>query len=64
MPSSYTIGAHFESFVQAQLSGGRYNNASEVIRDALRLMEDRERRLMALDASISRGLADIATGRV
>ena len=64
MPSSYTLGKHFESFVQAQLASGRYNNASEVLRDALRLMEDRERTLAALDGSINRGMADITAGRV
>jgi antitoxin ParD1/3/4 len=63
MPSSYTLGKHFETFVQAQLATGRYNNASEVLRDALRLMEDRERRLIALDVALSRGLADIEAGR-
>jgi antitoxin ParD1/3/4 len=64
MPSSYTLGHHFEAFVQGQLASGRYNNASEVLRDALRLMEERERRLAALDAAIARGLADIESGRV
>ncbi len=64
MPTSYTLGKHFESFVQAQLTSGRYNNASEVLRDALRLMEDRERKLAALDTAIERGMADIAAGRV
>ncbi len=64
MPTSYTLGKHFESFVQAQLASGRYNNASEVLRDALRLMEDRERKLAALDTAIERGLADIDAGRV
>jgi len=64
MPSSYTLGKHFESFVQGQLASGRYNNASEVLRDALRLMEERERRMAALDASIDRGIADINAGRV
>jgi antitoxin ParD1/3/4 len=64
MPSSYTLGKHFEDFVQAQLASGRYNNASEVVRDALRFMEDRERRLTALDSAIARGLADIDSGRV
>jgi antitoxin ParD1/3/4 len=64
MPSSYTLGNHFEGFVQAQLSSGRYNNASEVLRDALRLMEDRERRLAALDAAIAAGLEDVQAGRV
>ena len=64
MPSSYSLGPHFEAFIQAQLSSGRYNNASEVLRDALRLMEERDRRLASLDASIARGLADIEAGRV
>jgi antitoxin ParD1/3/4 len=64
MPSSYTLGKHFESFVQAQLASGRYGNASEVLRDALRLMEDRERRLASLDAALERGMDDIAAGRV
>jgi antitoxin ParD1/3/4 len=64
MPSSYSLGRHFEAFVQGQLSSGRYKNASEVLRDALRLMEERERRLATLDASIARGLADIEAGRV
>jgi len=64
MPTSYTLGKHFESFVQAQLASGRYNNASEVLRDALRLMEDRERRLAALDAAIERGMADIDAGLI
>jgi antitoxin ParD1/3/4 len=64
MPSSYTLGTHVESFVQAQLASGRYTNASEVLRDALRLTEDRERRHAALDAAIERGMADFHAGRV
>jgi antitoxin ParD1/3/4 len=64
MPTSYTLGKHFEQFVQAQLASGRYNNASEVLRDALRLMEERERRMAALDIAIERGIADLKAGRV
>jgi antitoxin ParD1/3/4 len=64
MPSSYTLGPHYEAFVQAQLASGRYNNKSEVLRDALRLMEERERRLTALDAAIARGIADADAGYV
>jgi antitoxin ParD1/3/4 len=64
MPSSYTLGKHFENFVQLQLSSGRYGNASEVLRDALRLMEERERKLAALDLAIERGIADIRAGHV
>ena len=64
MPSSYTLGKHFEAFVRSQLASGRDNNASEVLRDALRLMEERERKMAALDAAIDRGIADINSGRV
>ena len=56
MPSSYSLGAHFESFVQSQMASGRYNNASEVLRDALRLMEDRDTRLQALRATLNASL--------
>jgi antitoxin ParD1/3/4 len=62
MPS-YNLGQHFEAFIKAQLATGRYTDASEVIRDALRLMEERERRLGAIDAAIARGIADIKAGR-
>jgi antitoxin ParD1/3/4 len=64
MSDSYTLGQHFEAFIQAQLASGRYADASEVVRDALRLMEQRERRLAAVDAALERGLADIEAGRV
>ena len=64
MPSSYTLGAHYETFIKRQLASGRYNNASEVVRDALRLMEEREKRLKALDDIIARGIADADAGRV
>jgi len=52
MASSFSLGSHFESFVQGQLASGRYNNASEVVRDALRLMEERDVKLRALRATL------------
>ena len=42
MPSSYAIGSHFENFIKQTIKSGRYSNASEVIRAALRLFEERE----------------------
>ena len=62
MPSSYTLGEHFETFVKAQLASGRYSSASEVVRDGLRLLEERQRRLAAVDNAIARGLADADAG--
>jgi antitoxin ParD1/3/4 len=43
MPRSFALGDRFEEFIDTQVTSGRYNNASEVVRDALRLLEDRER---------------------
>lgn len=43
MPSSYAIGDHFERFIRQQIETGRYASASEVVREALRLLEGRER---------------------
>ncbi len=42
MPSSYNIGSHYEGFVKALVDSGRYASASEVVRDSLRLLEQRE----------------------
>ncbi len=63
MASDYSLG-HFDAFVEGQLASGRYQNASEVLRDALRLMEDRESRLALIDSAITRGLDDIKAGRL
>ena len=59
MPSSYVVGEHFETFIKNQIQQGRYASASEVIRDGLRALEDREKframKLDALRADIERG---------
>ena len=43
-PSSYTLGSRFEAFVRGLVESGRYSTASEVVREGLRLLEDREQR--------------------
>jgi antitoxin ParD1/3/4 len=40
--TSIVLGEHFEEFVAAEVSCGRYSSASEVIKTALRLLEARE----------------------
>ena len=42
MPSSYAIVSHFERLIKQKVESGRYNSASEVVRDALRLFEEHE----------------------
>ena len=61
MPSSYAVGVHFEQFIKDQLNGGRYSNASEVVRDALRLLEREEQHrkvsMEALRSEVQQGLS-------
>ena len=54
--TSVALGQHFEEFIQTSISSGRYNNASEVVRSGLRLLEDRERKMAALRSAIEEGL--------
>jgi antitoxin ParD1/3/4 len=42
---------------------GRYGSKSEVLREGVRLIQDRETQLAALDAVIERGIADSEAGR-
>ncbi len=61
---SVVIGERYEAFIDKQVASGRFNNASEVVRAALRLLEDEEAKLEELRALIAEGDADIAAGRV
>lgn len=62
--SSVDLGTKLESVVSRLVANGRYNSRSEVMREGVRLIHERETRLAALDASIHRGLADAAAGRI
>jgi antitoxin ParD1/3/4 len=61
MPTSVALSTHFEHFIRDQIDSGRFNNASEVVRAGLRLLEDQEQqaslKLEALRAAIASGLA-------
>lgn len=61
---SADLGQQLELFVARLVESGRYNSKSEVLREGVRLIQDRETRLAALNASISRGIADADAGRI
>ena len=58
---------HQASLVEQLVTSGRYQNASEVLREGLRLVEQREAedayRLDALRSAVQIGIADIEAGR-
>lgn len=60
---SADLGKQLESFVGKLVASGRYNSKSEVLREGVRIIQEREARLAALDISIARGLADVGTGQ-
>ena len=47
-----SIGERWERFVEETLRAGRYGSASEVVREGLRLVEEREAKLRALRATL------------
>jgi antitoxin ParD1/3/4 len=64
MAMSADLGKTLEKFVTELVATGRYHSKSEVLREGVRLIQERETRLAALDASIARGVADADAGRV
>ena len=62
MAQSVELG-DLESVLNRLVESGRYNSKSEVLREGIRLVDEREKRLAALDAALARGLADVEAGR-
>ena len=54
--TTVSLGPHYEDFIRNIILQGRYNNASEVIREGLRRLEEDETRLAALRAAIQEGI--------
>lgn len=53
--TSVALGDHFENFVASTVGTGRYNSASEVIRAALRLLEEQEKQKSILTKALIEG---------
>jgi antitoxin ParD1/3/4 len=53
-----SIGARWEGFVESVVKEGRYGSASEVVREGLRLVEEREAKLLALRQTLNASIAE------
>ncbi len=68
MPTrNVVLSEHQQQLIETLVQSGRYQNASEVLREGLRLIEDRDRledaKLKALKQATRQGWADVSTGR-
>ena len=52
-----SIGDRWETYIEALLKDGRYASASEIVREGLRLVEEREQKLQALRDTINASIA-------
>jgi antitoxin ParD1/3/4 len=55
--TSISLGDHFSAFISDRVESGRYSSASDVVRAALRLLEEREARVTQLNAALVEGEA-------
>ena len=53
--TSFSLDDHYSAFIDEEVASGRYRSASDVVRTALRLLEDRETRLDALRQALIAG---------
>ena len=53
--TSVTLGEHFSSFISEQLKAGRYGSTSDVVRAGLRLLEEHEAKVRALQEALIAG---------
>jgi len=53
--TSLSLGEHWELFIKNEIASGRYGSASEVVRAALRNLEERKAQIDALRTHLSEG---------
>ncbi|HNR07119.1 MAG TPA: type II toxin-antitoxin system ParD family antitoxin [Saprospiraceae bacterium] len=53
--TSILLGDHFEEFISSEIASGKYSSASEVVRTALRLLEQEEEKRKMLVQALEQG---------
>jgi len=53
--TSISLGNHFEEFINHEVKSGRYSSVSEVIRSALRMLENEEKKERELIKALKLG---------
>ncbi|MBL1141554.1 MAG: type II toxin-antitoxin system ParD family antitoxin [Proteobacteria bacterium] len=62
--TSLTLGKHWESFIKEKVANGRYGSASELVRDSLRLLEERDLKMEALRVALIEGEESGSAGKL
>jgi antitoxin ParD1/3/4 len=60
--TSLTLSPHWDAFIQGEVASGRFASASEVVRAALRELEEKSKRLDALRDHLAEGADQAASG--
>ena len=63
MASSVNLGESLEAFITEAVKNGRYGSRSEVLREGVRLVQEREAKWARFDAEIQKGIDDLDAGR-
>lgn len=53
--TSISLGNHFEEFINKEVSSGKYNSVSEVVRTGLRMLEKEEQKMEAIRSALEEG---------
>ncbi len=63
MASSVNLGEQLEAFITEAVKKGRYGSRSEVLREGVRLVQEREAKWARFEAELQKGLDDLDAGR-
>lgn len=60
--TSLSLGEHWEVFIKNEVASGRYGSASEVVRDALRTLEEQKTKMDVLRSHLAQGAQQAQAG--